>query len=134
MDLQTEFGTDKARETDGVWRDVGDGARLLIARANNPEYTAELRRLLKPHTVAVRRETIKADVLDPILTRALAVGVLKGWEGVSIGGKALKYSEENALKVMTDYPDFRALVVELSEQREAYLAEVIEEGKATSGK
>ncbi len=134
LDLQARFGTDKAAESDGKWFDVGDGARLKVARSNNPTYRRELARLLTPHRAAVRAGTIQPEILDPAICRALARGVLKDWEGLVIGGKVVKYSEEAAEKVLLDYPDFRDLVSELAEQREAYLAEEVEEGKGTSGK
>lgn len=134
LDLKKSFGTDKALETDGKWFDIGDGARLKIARSNNHVYREELARLLQPYRATARAGVLKPAVLDPAMTRALARGVLKDWEGVSVGEKVVKYSEEAAERLMTDFPDFRELVSELAEQRESYLAEEVEEGKGGSGK
>lgn len=136
LNLKKSFGTDRALETDGKWFDVGDGCELLIARDNNPAYRTELRRLMRPHTAAARAETLEAKDIDPLITKAMAQHILKGWKNLYLDeGKPVgPYSPEKAARLMTDFPDFRDLVAELAGERTAFLAVEVEQGKATSGK
>ena len=134
MDLAKTFGTDKALESEGVWFDVGDGARLKIARSNNPQYRTELSRLLKPHRAAARAGNLDPDVFQGIVVEAMSIAILKDWEGIALDGEPVAYSRAAAAKAMGDFPDFRTLVEGLADQRDAYLAGEVEAGKKTSKK
>ena len=43
-----------------------------------------------------------------------------GWKGIKEDGKAIKYSELEAIRLMTDYPDFRDQVQEIANDLETY--------------
>lgn len=127
MDLN-RFKSDPTREEDGVWVEVGDGARLRIARIGSKKYHSEFTRRSKPYKRQIRSETLPDSVADKILAETLASAVLLDWDGLTLGGKALKYSRDKAVELLMDpaMKDFRALVVELATDAEQYRADELE--------
>lgn len=113
----SQLKTDLKRETEGAWVDYRPGVRLRIARVNNPNYDALLRKLGKPYRSQLRREDLAGDVLDDIVRKVFAETVLLDWEGIEDDdGKPVPYSKEQALAYLTDIPDFYRDVQELAGQ------------------
>lgn len=119
----SEFVTNNAKELDGVWCDIGEGARLLIARAGNPDHenaVAQLERDYRSQSLAGDGE-LAPDVRRKIAIQALAKTILKGWEGlVDDNGGEMPYSPEAALQLLSQARDFRNLVSNLSMDRRRY--------------
>lgn len=114
MDIAKVFGTDKDAEQEGVWIEFGtDGARVLIARQGNERYNEVIRRLRRPYA-NFRPGQIPEKVALEIFRKATAEAILLGWEGITLDGKALPYTYDNALKLITDYPDFHEMVTNAS--------------------
>lgn len=127
FDIFAKFATDESLETGGVWKDIGDGARLLIARAGNKEYGKQLQAAVEKHDAVLKLRNDEADKKsDEIMAEVAANTLLLGWEGVSYRGKPLEYSKANA-KLVLKHKDFRQLVMDLANDREAYLMKLEEE-------
>ncbi|MEZ0231900.1 MAG: hypothetical protein ACAH12_03600 [Methylophilaceae bacterium] len=120
MDLKKQFGTNKKQELEGVWTDIGDGAQLLVARFGNKNYKDAAKRLGAPYKAVIRAGNLKDEVSDKLTTEALAEGVLLGWKGLKDDGKAVTYSKDEAIRLMTEYPDFRDQVLSLSTSIELF--------------
>lgn len=124
LDIFTNFATDEVAENSGVWRNIGGGASLLIARNGNRRYSDLITRRVAEH-----RETLdlKNDVAnaksDEILADVIGGTILLGWKGVAYKGKDLGYSVENA-RMLLKHKDFRGLVIRLSEEVDAYRAKL----------
>jgi len=118
MDIKKTYGTDKIKEEKGVWEDLGDGARVLVARIGNPNYRKVFEQLTKPYQKSIRRGTLSEEKATDLIIKSLAKSVLLSWEGLKEDGKALKYSEAEAVRLMTDYPDFRDQVQEIANDLE----------------
>lgn len=134
MDIKKTYGTDKEKEKKGVWEDLGDGARVLVARIGNPNYRKIFEQLTKPYSKSIRRGTLSEEKATELIIKSLAKSVLLGWEGLKEDGKLLKHSEAEAIRLMTEYPDFRDQVQEIANDLETYKIVEDEDTEKNSGK
>ena len=134
MDIKKTYGTDKEKEKNGVWEDLGDGARVLVARIGNTNYRKVFEQLTKPYTKAIRRGTLSEEKATDLIIKALSKAILLNWEGLKEDGKTIKYSEPEAIRLMTEYPDFRDQVQEIANDLETYRVTENEETEKNSGK
>lgn len=123
MDIKKAYGTSEKLEQEGVWVPLGDGAKVKVARAGNKENRAEIKRLIAPHKVALRNDKLPDDVLETLTIKAMAGTILLDWDGIKEDGKAVPYSRENAIRLLTEYKDFRDQVAVLSNEITLYQAE-----------
>lgn len=115
MSIYRLFGTDKSRESDGVWFDYGDGVQFKLARAGggNTEYAKARDRRFAPHRRTLDR--MPNDQLTKIMAEVFAEAVVKDWKGVTNEhGEPLACNHANVVKILVDLPDLFAQV-----QREA---------------
>lgn len=134
MDLKQHFATDAEAEVEGVWHDLGDGARIRVARTGNPEYQQALRRVIGPYRLQMKRGTLSTDRLRALNIEIEAETILLDWEGLEEGGKKIKYSTENAARLLEEYPDFRQVVQELADELTHYRNGAAEEDAEDLGK
>jgi hypothetical protein len=129
MDLQTDYGTDNKKEIEGVWfkEEFGGETECLIARIGNPEYQKVFNRISKPQRRALRKGTIQDEIAETILIRTMAKTILLDWKNMKENGKVLKYSHDEAFRVLKKYRDFRDIVSDLANEIEAYRVEDEEE-------
>ncbi len=130
MDLYSLFETSKDAETDGVVIDYGQAGKFTIARAggSNQGYSKALQAMYKANKHQIDTETMPDDVAEKKTLEIFCKHVLRGWEGVKDRkGELLEFSQENAIKLMTDlkdlYADLRAQSTKISNFR----AQAIEE-------
>ncbi len=120
FDLQKEFATDEKSELEGIWEDVGEGAKVLVARVGNKEYTERFRRIGKGLQRQLDRGTLPEDKQAAILISIIADTILLDWSGFADGGKPLSYSKDNARLMLKKYPDFRQFVWDIANDAENY--------------
>ena len=113
MDLQATFATDKRKEQDGVWKNIGD-ARVKVARANNPKYRAALAKYVKQFVPAGIQPKPDDPNIEKATVYAMAEAILLDWENIAIKGQILDVTFENAVRILTDYPDFREVVSQIA--------------------
>ncbi|MEY2654881.1 MAG: hypothetical protein RLZZ524_1909 [Pseudomonadota bacterium] len=127
FDLFTNFATDETLENKGAWRDIGPGARLLVARNGNRHYARALTLAIDEARPILDMKGEIADAKsDEILISVLADTILLGWEGVSYKGQDLPYTKENA-RTLLKMRDFRLLVQRLADEQQAYRMKLEEE-------
>jgi len=126
-DVKKLFGTDKTKELEGVVHDMGEGLKMRIARIGNPKYQKRFEALSKPHKRALRRGSLSNDVAEKLLVQCLAETIVLDWEGLEEDGKKVKYSKENAVRILTDYPDLRNYVNDIANEMEGYQEDEDEE-------
>ena len=114
MDIKKTFETDPKKELEGVWEDIREGCKFLIARFGNKNFQTKLTNLLKPHRQAMRRNTLADDIYESCVSMAAAQYILLGWEGMYEGEAELVYSKEEAKRLFDAYPDFREQILDLS--------------------
>ncbi len=127
LDLDKQYKTSPDLEEHGVWEEVGDGAKLLVARTNNPAYVRAYRRIPRGIRRQFEAGTLSESMSDGIICGIMAKTVLLDFKNLAIGGKALKYSEEAAKKILADYPDFRELVWQIANETQRFHEDSVEE-------
>jgi len=128
-DLKKMFGTDKSKEIEGTWNDIGENVRVKVARIGNPEYQKEFQKISKPHQRAIRRGSLNNEVAEKLLIRVMAKTILLDWEGLQEDGADVPYSYENAVRILTEYRDLRDYVSDIANEMEAFRAELDEEAE-----
>jgi len=107
FDLE-KLATDPRKEEDGVWKPITGDAQVKVARANNPKYRAALMKYQKKFCGLVIDPT--SEEFEKAVIYAMAEAILVDWENLAIKGELIPYSVENAIKILTEYPDFKELV------------------------
>jgi hypothetical protein len=125
--LKELFGTDKVKEKEGVWQDMGDGLKMRIARIGNPKYQKRFEALSKPHRRALRRGTLSNEIAEKLLVQCIAETIVLDWEGVEEDGAETPFSVENAVRILLEYPELRKYVEDIANEMEGYKAEDDEE-------
>lgn len=120
FDIFDAFATNEKLEVVGVWHTLNEasGTRIKLARTDNPNHQQANFRLIAEHGKELEAESVELRAEAGSLTRrvmaeALAEGVLIDWENLTYRGKVLKYSKENAMKVL-QHKDFFELVMRLA--------------------
>lgn len=106
MDIRKLFATDRKAEEAGVWVDIGDGARVRVARDTSPRYREKLREALRPYRGAIAANAISDEQSHKLLAKAAAGTLLLGWEGIEIDGKTVPFDVDAAEQLLSDMPDF----------------------------
>ena len=119
-----KFAWNTEAQTEGLWRDIEGGeAKLKIARFNNPEHQAYLRRLREENSKLLENpdsEESQAKLAE-IANKAMAAHILKDWEGIQDEeSNDLPFSEEAAYQLLSEYEEFSNLVFSLSTEAEQY--------------
>lgn len=127
MDLNKTFKTDETLENEGKWVEIGEGCSLLIGRLGSDKYNKAFNDLSAPVRTQIRNNTLSESQAESLLVGSLARGVLLGWEGVFIDDVELGYSEKNAIKILSEYKDFRKQVTDLASDMDQFRFEEIEE-------
>lgn len=120
MDIFATFATDEKAESEGQWFPLGKTAKVLVARAGNPAYTAALRKSLDKNAMALEGVGPDQDFLaETLMVDVISATVLLGWEDISFKGKTVEYSVEMA-KTLLRVKDFRKKIVGFSDNFEAF--------------
>jgi hypothetical protein len=121
LDIFKKYATDESLENNGTWRDIGSGAKLLVARSGNKAYARALAKSYEQNRAALDLGDDSADAKsDEIMSDVIARTILLGWENVEYKGKPLDYSVVNATMLLK-IRDFRRLVMTFAEDQESYL-------------
>lgn len=132
MDFDKRYLTDKQAEQDGVEVRLDDGCTILVARANNRKFKAEMRRLMRPYQNQERRGTFDPDLRDELTRQAVSKFVLLGWKGITLKGKDVKYSPAKAEELMKRSEDFENDVIDAATMMETFRVVQVEEGAKNS--
>ena len=109
------FSTDEVAEVEGIWKPIGGGAELKIARANNPEYQRMLRKEMSKLTSSQFAEPTEEETtaaINKVLSKTVVVG-FKNLQEVE-GGPDIKYTPEKAEEWLNKYKEFRTLVLSIA--------------------
>lgn len=119
MDLN-KFRTSKELEVKGVDVPVSEDCTLRIARMNNTAYKTYFNELIEPYRMQIRTGTMSEEIADAILIKSVAKTILLGWEGLKLDGRDIPYSFDNAVKALTEYKDFRDMVVSIAQDMDLF--------------
>ena len=120
FDVFKELATDPSKELNGTWFDIGQGARILVARSSNRAYAKALTKAVELNRELLAGEDEAAVAKnDSIMIELFSTTILLGFEGISFKGEAMAYSVANAALLLA-VADFRALVARKSNEFDAY--------------
>lgn len=111
------------KQVSGVWRDF-NGGKFLIAHMSNLTFQREFSRLQQPYAKKIEKGRLDPAIMQDIMCKAIAKGLLLGWERVGSKDKEIEYSYENAIKLLKKRPDLRDFVQDVAEDLDNYQKEV----------
>lgn len=133
MDIRKTFGTDADLETEGVWVEIGDGARVRVARQGTAAHQKALERLRAPYrTILLSGRPLPPKVAEEITVKAMSECILLGWDGFTEDGAPLPYSRETADLLLSGVKDFRNVVAFLSSEGETFRRQAIKDAGGNS--
>ncbi len=107
-------------EEEGVWRPIGEGAEIKVARLGNAAYLKLLRTKYKANRAVLDMEDDLAQTMgEKIAIEVYARTILKDWRGIGSKGVPIEYSVENAEKLL-GIKDFREKVKAYAETMELF--------------
>lgn len=127
LDLEN-LAIDTEKEEDGVWVEVGESAKLLIAHWGNKAFTAAMRRYVTPKQH--RLKNMPEHEADALMAKVVVETILLDWQGLTLGGQEVPYSKAKAIELLTSrkFRSFRELVESLAKDDEQFrLAEMEED-------
>ena len=111
MDLN-KLKLDSAKDAEGVWVNIGDGAEIKVARIGTKEYNKVVKAVTGPHRTAIERGYMNDEEADKLSAKIFSQAVLLDWKGIQIDGVEVPYSQEKAAEILgnPDFSEFRGLV------------------------
>jgi hypothetical protein len=106
MDIKKLFGTDQKLEATGVWVDLGQGARVKVARATSPAYRKRLQDVIRPYRGAITANAMDDREAHKLFAKAAAGTLLLDWAGIEVDGRPVQFSLDVAEQLMAELPDF----------------------------
>lgn len=129
MDI-TKFKVDKDKATRGVWCDIHDNLKVLLARQGNEKYETYVRRngLERLRQMRHLSEDDRTLAMKKVVRQATARFILLDWEGLEEPNDdgtlvPVPYSIEKAETILEEYPEFYDMVLEMSSSFDRYAAE-----------
>lgn len=120
MDIFASYATDEKAEVEGVKFPLSPTAYVVVARAGNDRYLAELRKALDVNQMALDSNDEAAnDLANKLMIEVEAKTILVGWGGLQFQKKPVEYSHEMA-KTMLSVKDFRKKILAFSNSMEAF--------------
>ena len=127
FDLSDEFGSNEQASIDGVWVQLGEKARIRVARLANPAAQKAYGKIPKAIRILHEKGNTSNKQAAEFLCRFLGGHILKDWENMADKGKSLpSYTEEHGFAFLLKYRRFRNRVWELADDEDLFNVEVEE--------
>lgn len=129
--FRDRYNTDKGLEEAGVWVDYGDGLKVKVRRLSSKTSRDVRRKLEKPYAAQFRNREMPDSLQEELLNKQVSMAIVLDWEGVEDPDKAdamLPYSQENVLRMVTEFPDFRDDILTAAMERTTFEKEQREKG------
>ena len=129
QNLYELFQTDPEVEREGIEIEVPGGAifRIAYAGGSNTKYLKAMEKVYRKHRKALETKTLPRDVSQRLSMELFVDYILLGWENVHGPDGEIKFTRDNAIKLLTDLPKVYQWLQEESENYERFLANQSEE-------
>lgn len=96
---------------DGKWFQMDDETRVKVRSEDSETYQRTLRGIFDsyPNFRKLPRKT-----QEKIMAKAVALGLLVDWEGLKENGEEVPCTDEEKIRVCSEYPTFRRYVQDLA--------------------
>jgi len=141
--LLERYKFDRTKETEGVWHtiplSVDHALEVKIARKTNQAYRDRLLANIIPLLGEVEKgEKPEDDQIGRAWAETMAGTMLVDWKGLELNGEPVEFSEEAAIVLLTELPEFRDEVMKRAGEHDKYLEDNLEAvadrlGKTLSG-
>lgn len=121
--FKDRYATDRSLEEEGVWVDYGDGLKVKVRRLNSKHSRETRRKLEKPYAAQFRNRDMPESLQEELLNKQVAKAIVVDWEGVENPdkeGEQLPCTEENVLRMITEFPDFRDDILTAAMERTTF--------------
>ena len=129
MDIRATYQqkTRPLKSTSARWRPIGDEtAQVLVRPIRNTDTQREMSRVLR----RFRRRDISVARQNAIHARVVVDTLLEDWKDLTDGDDPIEFSRETALKLMIEYPELMADIIDVAED----LADELEAEEADAAK
>ena len=101
-----DFAKVYATQVDRKWVSLDrlPGTQFLIAPLSNLDQRRKLQRLTKPYMARIQKSNLDPAKQDDLYRQSLVSTVLLDWKGLTENGKPLKFDEDNANRLLKDFP------------------------------
>lgn len=103
------YRTDPALKKEGVWIDLGGGARIKVASFDNEDFSAQFRKMVEPYSKM--GQEVPDEEQERIMTFCVARHIMLDWEGIFDGEDELPYTVENAERLISEIEFVRERVI-----------------------
>lgn len=80
--------------------------KLARMADTNVEYAKAIEKIGREHKLEIDLDLLSEQIARPLMLKVFVQTVLRGWEHITDkDGKPLTFTEENAIKLLTDLPD-----------------------------
>lgn len=131
VDVLRVYATDKTKEREGVWTPIklaeGVEFEVKVAASRTRAYQARLLELMAPYRETLGKgEPMTDEQSDEVFAQAMAGTLLADWRGLTINGEPFDYSEERAVMLLGEIPDFREAIAKLAQSEERFRFDNVE--------
>lgn len=121
MSIFNHYGTETAREREGIERQISPQGWVKIRRAGgaNAAFAAAQRRIYAPHQSQIDAGTIEPEQMRRLNARLYAEAVLVGWRGDDFEPVG-PYTIENAERLLIDLPDLLTQVWSIASAMQSF--------------
>lgn len=125
----SEVKVNNSMAESGVWVEHDDTTSFLIARMGNKKFNVVFQKLIGPYKRQFDSGKLSADKQTDIMCKCMSKAILLGWEGLTLDGEALEYSEEKAYELLSTEgaDEFRDLITSYAQDADAYRNDQLEE-------
>lgn len=96
----SNIAIDMKKSIDGIWIPFAAGIEFKIARMNNPEHTAYLKKITEPSEIKLKSK-INKNLINELTTQSIAKCILVDWKNIEDDqGNPIPYSFEKALEIL----------------------------------
>lgn len=126
LDIKKKFATDPKKESEGVWIDLEDQAKVKIRRFTYLPAQKYLQNKLKPYRKAIELDALPDNVMEKIQNELLANHLVVDWRNFTYGqdeqgvDKPLSCTPANILMVLKELPELRDMLMAFSRSVELY--------------
>lgn len=103
-----DFSQVYKKQIDKVWVELDrlPDSQFLISSLQNIEHRKKIQRLTRPFMHKITKGQLDPTKQDDIARKAFVGTVLLDWKNLTENGKPLKFSNDNALRLLKDFPIF----------------------------
>lgn len=124
----SKYRTDPALKQQGVWIDLGGGARIKLASFDNEDFATNFRKMVEPYTKM--GQEVPEGEQKRIMLHCTANYIILDWENIFDGEDPIPYTPENAYRLLEEIDFVRERVMAEAKKFQNFRQE---SGKAVEG-